>query len=216
MKKPSYAYAVLTAAVLATLAVPVYAGGGGEAPYVGASVGQSKYKDTCNDAAASGFIGSCDDSDTGWKLFGGYQFTPNWGVEGFYADLGTTKATGTVVVVVPPPTPVAITAEGEATVLGVAVTGTLPLGDKFGVFGKLGFHYWDAKVTGTGGAGGVGVTLSGDDTGTDVMYGLGARYSFTDQLSVRAEWERFKVGDNKNMISEKDVDLYSVGIGYTF
>jgi len=32
MKKPSYAYAVLTAAVLATLAVPVYAGGGGEGP----------------------------------------------------------------------------------------------------------------------------------------------------------------------------------------
>ena len=39
--------------------------------YIGASIGQSKAKDFCDDSG--GF--SCDDKDTTWKILAGYQFS---------------------------------------------------------------------------------------------------------------------------------------------
>ncbi len=34
--------------------------------YVGASVGSANHKDECSDLGSIGFVGSCDDTDTGW------------------------------------------------------------------------------------------------------------------------------------------------------
>lgn len=49
--------------------------------YVGGSVGQSKLK-------SGGFPGQ-DTSDTGGKIYGGYEFTPNLAVELGYVDFGS-------------------------------------------------------------------------------------------------------------------------------
>src|SRR4029453_14758447 len=48
--------------------------------YVGASVGQATSTD-CN-------LPSCDDKDTSYRVFGGYQFNRNLALEGGYAPLG--------------------------------------------------------------------------------------------------------------------------------
>ncbi len=56
--------------------------------YVGGSIGQSDA-----DLDRAGTI-SCDNKDTGFKVFGGYMFHPNFGIELAYADLG--KATAVV------------------------------------------------------------------------------------------------------------------------
>ena len=48
----------------------------------------------------------------------------------------------------------------------------------------------------------------GDD-GTDVVYGLGAAYNITQNLSVRGEWERYDFDGD-------DVDLLSVGLAWAF
>ena len=46
--------------------------------YVGISAGQSKMKDACSGVDASnGFVGSCEDTDTAFKVYGGMQFTRN-------------------------------------------------------------------------------------------------------------------------------------------
>src|SRR6266567_7455361 len=61
--------------------------------YAGAGVGQSKVADLgCNNSPGVTFT-SCNDTDTGIKVFGGYQFTTHWGAEASYIDFGKIKAT---------------------------------------------------------------------------------------------------------------------------
>jgi hypothetical protein len=52
---------------------------------VGVSAGQSKVDVDC-----SGTI-TCDDSDNAYKIFGGYLFSPNFGIEGAYYNQGKVK-----------------------------------------------------------------------------------------------------------------------------
>ena len=65
--------------------------------YAGASLGQSKFKGAC-DTEAGITLSNCKDSDTAWKIFGGYQFTPNLAVELGYNDFGRISSDATVIV----------------------------------------------------------------------------------------------------------------------
>ncbi len=94
--------------------------------YVGAGAGQASY-DVCGELRGLGAT-SCDDEDTGWKVFGGYDFSENLAVEAAWVDLGEVSASA---------------AGGAATVevdgIVVDLKGTLPLNEAFGIFGKVGF-----------------------------------------------------------------------------
>ncbi|WP_372525383.1 porin family protein [Piscinibacter sp.] len=68
--------ALVSVATLAALSAQA------EGPYVGGSLGISRYKG--DDIGGL----STDRSSTGGKFYGGYSFTPNVGVELGYADLG--------------------------------------------------------------------------------------------------------------------------------
>ncbi|TXF13029.1 outer membrane beta-barrel protein [Pelomicrobium methylotrophicum] len=182
----------LVSAVPPAIAADQPAGGG----YIGASLGQSKINDVCD-----GIVGTCDDKDTGWKIFGGYQFNRYFAVEGGYVDFG--KATATDVSL---GTPISGDAEGW----GLFATGlaALPINEQFGVFAKAGLAYTKADVTVVVG----GVSVSDDDSGTDLVYGVGAKFDFTKNFGMRVEFERFKDVGN----SDSDVDLLSAGLVYKF
>lgn len=177
-----------------------------EDKYVGASVGQSKAKDGCTALDPSnGFIGSCKDTDTAFKVYGGAHFTKNWGGEIGYADLGKTKADGIFL-----GTP--INAEIKVSGIYLDGTGTLPLGDKFSIFGKVGVFAWfldsNASISGSG-------SSSDSTNGTCLTYGIGVQFDITKSLGVRAEWEEFnKIGDDTT--GKSDVSFGSVGIVYKF
>lgn len=156
--------------------------------YVGGSFGK-----TTSDAldyldAIAGV--SVDDSDTGYKVFAGYNFNANFAVEGFYADLGEISATDGVDKI-----------SVDVDSLGVALLGKLPVGEKAEVFAKVGYQIWDAEMSENG-------TKIADDDGSDVMYGIGAAYNINN-VSIRAEYERFALDD-------EDVNLLSVGVAYNF
>src|SRR5688572_23398817 len=55
--------------------------------YIGANVGQSRFRSSCD-----GVPVPCDDKDVAWKAYAGYQFHPNFAVEGGYFNLGNTSA----------------------------------------------------------------------------------------------------------------------------
>src|SRR5215470_12742762 len=55
--------------------------------YVGGALGKSSFKDGCR------LGGSCDDSDTAIKIFGGYQVNKYFAGEFGYVDLGRAKST---------------------------------------------------------------------------------------------------------------------------
>ncbi len=104
--------------------------------YAGASVGEASI-DACGSAGALGFT-TCDDSDTGWKIFGGYDLSDNFAVEGAWADLGEMTAS----------TSGQLQRGIEVDGFILDAKGTLPLNEQFGVFAKLGFIMWDADGTG--------------------------------------------------------------------
>jgi len=145
--------------------------------YAGASIGQATI-DACDG------VTSCDDEDTSWKIFGGWELNPNIAFEAAYVDFG--EVSGSI-------GGSAVSAEVDGWSL--AAKGMLPLNEQFGVFGKLGMIKWD--VEGGGAASGI------DDDGTDLMYGIGAQYMFTDQFGIVGEWEWYDMDD--------DVDLFSIG-----
>ncbi len=183
--------------------------------YVGANVGQSRAK--IDDARiTSGLLGNGftttaiadDDRDTGYKIFGGYQFNKNFALEGGYFDLGEFGFTATTLP--------AGTLSGNIKLKGLNldVVGILPITEKFSAFGRVGVNYAEAKdsFTGTGLVNVLNPNPSKRDT--NYKFGAGLQYAFTDSLAMRAEAERYRIDDAVG--NKGDIDLVSVGLVYRF
>lgn len=190
MKRKLLAIAALTVSTL--MSGSVLAQG-----YIGASVGLS---DADLDCAGTT---SCDNKDTAFKLFGGYMFTPNFGVEGAWVDLGKARA-GLV-------DPVLGTVSARFKSNGLAVYGVAaaPI-DRFVLFGKLGVASLKARISATSSTLGAG---SDSETNTTVAFGLGGAYHVTKNFGVRVEWERYQP---KYAGEKVDVDVLSAGVQYRF
>lgn len=170
-------------------------------PYLGLALGQSQADIDCTGTT------SCDDSDTAWKVFGGFQFNRHFALEAGYANLGEVTAA------VPagggiPAADVAI----EATAFELVGVGVLPLAERFSVYGKLGVYMADTEVR-VSFAGLGSVTRSDDNTG--LTFGLGLRYDVTPSLGVRAEWQRYS-DVSADAFGESDLDLISLGVLWRF
>ena len=149
--------------------------------YAGISAGPSGISsDVCD-----GLPIRCDFSDRGWKIFGGYQATKRFGLEISFVDFGEFTATGP-----------GGTATIEISGFSFVGTGTVPVSERFGLFGKIGLFRWDKEERISGG----GQSASIENDGTRLIYGLGAKVKATERVSVRVEWERFS-RDNLNLLS---------------
>ena len=104
---------ILIAAAVAVAAVCVAAPAAAQM-YLGGGVGASR----------------TDTDETSYKLYGGYQFSPNWGAELAYNDLGRYR-----------------NANIESWTL--AGVGTLPLGAQWSILGKLGVAANRTRFAGT-------------------------------------------------------------------
>lgn len=149
--------------------------------YVGASTGTS----SLGGNVCSGVAG-CDDSDTGYKLMGGWEFNKNFAVEGSYVDLGEVSVSQT-----------GASASAGLDGFNVAAVGSIPLAAKAAVFGKAGAYLWDANAVASVG----GATGSASDSGTDLMFGIGAKWDFTKQFGARIEYEDYTGDADSTMIS---------------
>lgn len=152
-----FIFAIVTAAVLA--ASPAMAADDGGF-YVGAGVGSFSLE-----------IDGFDDSDTGFKVLGGYGFNDYLGVELEYLDGGTVEEFGL---------------EIDVSGFNASVMGSYPVTEQFDVFAKLGMLFWDVDVSGLG---------RGSDSGEDFSWGVGAGYDFTDNLGARIEYQGFEIED---------------------
>jgi OOP family OmpA-OmpF porin len=140
---------------------------------------------------------SCDDKDSTFKIFGGYQMSRNFAVELGYADLGKVTASGP-----------GESRELSSTAWEIMAVGIFPLEKSFSLFGKIGLFSATTNLTST-------VGRHGDDTSNGVTFGLGARYNFTKTFGVRADWQRYMDvgGDN---VGESDVDTLTIGVVVRF
>jgi OOP family OmpA-OmpF porin len=160
--------------------------GEGSGFYIGGSMTQMKADGDC----PPGF--TCDFKDTGFKVFGGVRLNRNFAIEGFYGNWGEVQVdTG------------AASAKVEASTFGVAALGIVPLGERFELFGKVGIGSTEQKATASAG----GASATAAESGSDVLYGLGAGFNITRNFGLRAEWERLK---------DSEVDIFSAGLQYRF
>ena len=174
--------------------------------YLGGAVGQAKAKDACNVAVPAGIFFSCDEKDTTWKVFAGYEFNKYLALEGAYVDLGEAKATATG-----PGGTATGALDGKGwELLGV---GSIPFNDQFSAYGKAGIFRW--KVDGSLAVTGI-ATTSVEETGTDFTYGVGLRYNFTRNLGARLEWQRYNNVGESDTTGQADVDLLSIGLIFRF
>lgn len=111
-----------------------------------------------------------DGHEHSWKLYTGVQFDPTWGLELGYTDLGSYRGS-----------------DVESWTL--AGTGTMPLGERWALLGKLGAASNRAH-------------FSGASNHTDWLVGVGVGYSMSKNLGLRLEYEDFgklsdvSTGDN--------------------
>lgn len=150
--------------VIALLAAAAPLAAHAEGSYVGAGLGYAEQKVAINN------FGTYDDNDLGVKVFTGFNFDKNFGVEAGYTHFGKIEfgntGTGT---------------EGRS--FYAAGTATLPLGEKFALTGKLGIAKNRSKLK----------MRSGDmkDEKTDALIGVGATYAVTKNIAAYVEFENY-------------------------
>jgi OmpA-OmpF porin, OOP family len=146
--------------------------------YAGAGIGSTKVGDD---------VSGVDDSDTGFKVFGGYDFNQNFGIEVSYFDFGEASVD-----------------EGGASAsvgvsgLSASAVGRLPVSDMFSLYGKLGFASYDVDVKFNIPGFGSG---SASDSDSDMIYGVGGALSFGGTFEARLEYEALNVDGDASMIS---------------
>jgi len=175
----------------------------GSGAYFGLSAGQTMLPDYCE--SASGLVvATCEDKDTGYKIFGGYKFHTNFAVEGAYVNFGTFPATGTFL-----GTPFSV--ESELTGFTAQAVGMVPLADRFTLMGRAGAIFWNSDSS----AQVFGLTGSDSESGADLALGIGGQFNFTRNFGLRADVDLYpKLGNDDT--GEEDVTMVSVGLVFSF
>lgn len=215
MTQPMHALRLLGLAGLGSLVAVTATAQDASYLYGGASIGQSRARIDEDRITASLLAAgltttsmSKDEHDIGYKLFGGYQLNRYVALEGGYFRLGKFGFTSTTV---PAGT---LTGQIKLQGLNLDVVGSLPLGDRWAVLGRVGAQYAHAKDQFSS-TGAVTVANPNPSKGA-VNYKLGAglQYEFNPSFLVRAEAERYRINDAVG--NRGDVNLYSVSLVFPF
>jgi OOP family OmpA-OmpF porin len=194
MNRLKAAFAVLLPAAFLAVSAPAVAQSDA-GWYIGGAYGMSSFS---VDTAGIPSSVTVDDSDTGFKIFGGFQFNKHLGAEIGYVDFGKVGFSGSAL-------GIPVTGDTGVTAYTIAGVGTLPLNESFALFGKVGMFSWTAKGNASAG----GVSISADDSGSDVFYGIGARYNMNKNWGLTLELEQYDSSDDSVMLT-------SLGVRYKF
>ena len=162
-----------------------------------ASVGVSRLDVDCSGTS------TCDKSDTGFKLMGGYRFMPNLAGEIGYFDFG--KATASAP---------GITGDIKNTGFGGGVAYHLDFAPNWTGVGRLGIVQMKTKVSGT--VAGLG-SASDSDNNVGLYGGLGVGYKLTKTMSIDGAWDFAQSKYKKNGADESgSLNMFSVGVTFGF
>lgn len=158
-----------------------------EGYYVGASVGESQFRKSCQ-----GVTAGCDDKDLGWRAFGGYHLNRVFSVEVGYANLGE-----------------AITpaSRREVKALDVSAIGGYHFTPEFAILARVGMYRGQTTLSTALGTAG--------DHDTGFTFGLGLRYAFTSGLALRAEWQQYE-GIGGAATGKDNIGALSAGVVISF
>lgn len=202
-----------TAGLAALIALPAY----GQEPglYIGLSGGQSRAK-IDSERITAGLLGAGltttamtrDESDKAFRIFGGYKFNRNFALEAGYFNLGKFGFTSTT-------TPAGtLTGQIKLEGLNLDLVGTLPLGERWSVLGRVGAQSAQARdrFSGTGAVSVLNPNPSKRET--NIKYGAGVQYAITPAFLMRAEVERYRINDAVGNHGDVNTVLLSAVFGF--
>lgn len=168
--------------------------------YAGAAVGQSSFKDWSfgGETSDPSFTShETDDSDTGFRVFGGVDLGRYFAVELGYANFGEatfrSQNDGSGSQFAAGPFIEAIGLEA----LDVDLLGRLPLTESVALFGKVGAFQWKLTNEGSATLQCCGpIAFKESDDGTNASYGAGVRYDGFRPLRIVAEYTNATFGDS--------------------
>ncbi|SMC16108.1 OmpA-OmpF porin, OOP family [Andreprevotia lacus DSM 23236] len=175
------------------LAAGAYAVDAGKT-YLYGDIGQSRY-DAGDAVGKLGGAGS-NETDFAGSIGAGYRITPNVAVEAGYLNLGRMTAGNSNA-----------TAKYSAQGLGLQAVGTVPLNDRFGVYGSAGLNPLYVKSSLAG--------ATDSEWRVVPSVGVGVSYKVSDALGVRGGYTQyFNTVDNQGVKS--DTGMLSMGMTYGF
>jgi OmpA-OmpF porin, OOP family len=145
----------------------------------GVNAGGAKYDHDCS--------GSCDDKDTGFKVYAGGKFRDWLGLELTYLDLGSARFNGT---------------DEHARGLNVSAVVGIPLAGSSSIFAKGGATYGRTTFGGV------------RETGWEPSIGVGAAIGINRNWQVRVDYDRqrFEVPGS----SKENVNFVSAGLQFRY
>jgi len=149
-----------------------------------------------------------DDKDTGYKVFGGYRFSRHFGVEAGYFDLGKFKLRAA--------TAPAGTLDGRIEVQGINLdlVGTVPLSERLSALARVGAQHARTRSDFSGDGAAVVTDPGARRKDTNVKYGVGLQYAFSDAFMLRGEAERYRIDDAAGR--RGNVNLVSLSLVFPF
>ena len=175
--------------------------------FIGAAGGQA----TQQDYSVGGPIATNDDTDSSYRIYGGYLVSPMQGVVLSYLDLGEAYYDG--------PAFGGFTdyLSAEGVDVSYIVGWTPGSQQRAALFGTVGIFNWEQKVRYTDTTG----TVLYKDEGTSFSLGLGTEINLgangRSPWGIHVEYQMFKdVGDENNSGHELDREVFSVGVNYRF
>ena len=118
-----------------------------------------------------------DDSSRAYKAYLGYAFNEHVSVQGLYMSLGDFEAVNPFVAD-------AQRAVANGSGFNASVVLTLPLSERFDLQAKTGVLFWRADAN----------FENIDSSGSDMSFGIGARYRFSPTVSVGIDYEMLDFG----------------------
>jgi len=170
---------------------------GAQTVYIGGAGGATHSNGDCTGTS------SCDNSDTGWKAYAGYNINPMFGVEAVGYDMGTIRVTVPFSVFGP------INASLKTTGFALAGVINVPLGASVDLMGRLGVasNKLQADVIG------VNVVGSGSETSTGPLWGIGLAFRISPNVAIRTEID----GTSATFGGERfETTLLSLGLSFRF
>lgn len=158
-----------------------------------------------------------DDSDTAFGLAGGYQVNRNFAVELAYVDLGDVSysASGTVTDGLDTfDAGVGLDQSASGPVL--SLLGIVPIGERFSVFGRLGFALMSVDADAAFSLDGESASAGDSTDRSNLVYGIGGEFSFNRRFGIRLGWDRYAEVGSDDVGIEVDIDMISLGLRFNF
>ncbi len=163
--------------------------------YFGGSVGRAKWNFDCAGST------SCHTAAASWKLYGGYEFSPNFGVEGSYIYLNEVGASDSAL---------KATFNGRGADLA-AIVKTTPMNNFVG-FAKLGVAFMKGEIV----ASTANFAASETHYSGQPLISLGALYYVDKKVAIRAEVDHRRVKVAGFTQTTSGVTNFSIGVQSEF